>query len=41
MELTTYPLFAVMVKVWFDPEVTGTFPDGEMEPPAPAVAVMV
>ena len=39
MELITYPLFGVMVKVGFDAEVAYA-PAGEIEPPVPAVAVM-
>ena len=31
----------VMVKVWLPPEPTLTLPEGEMEPPAPAEAVIV
>jgi hypothetical protein len=29
-----------MEKVWLDPELTETVPAGEMEPPAPAEAVI-
>ncbi len=35
------PLLAVMVKVWLFPDVTVTDPDGEIEPPVPAEAVIV
>ncbi len=35
------PLLAVMVKAWLFPDVTVTDPDGEIEPPVPAEAVIV
>ena len=39
--VTRNPEFGVMVKDLLDPPVTLTAPDGEMEPPVPADAVMV
>ena len=36
-----YPFVGVMVKVWPPPLLTLTFPDGEIEPPELAAAVMV
>ena len=30
-----------MLKVWLDPEFTEIEPDGEIDPPVPALAVMV
>ena len=35
------PLLTVMVKVWLFPDVSVTDPDGEIEPPVPAEAVIV
>ena len=40
MELIAYPLLGVMAKVWFDPQIAGTLPAGEMDPPMPAEAVL-
>ena len=36
-----YPVLAAMVNVWLDPPLTEIAPDGDSEPPVPAVAVMV
>ena len=38
--LTLYPADGVMRKVWLVPELTLTLPEGEMEPPVPAEAVI-
>jgi hypothetical protein len=35
-----YPVVAVMVKVWPLPPLTLTGPDGEIDPPEPAEAVI-
>lgn len=40
-ELTRYPLLGVKTKVLYDPASTEIEPDGEIEPPLPAPAVMV
>ena len=36
-----YPLLGVIVKVWLEPELTLTDPEGEIVPLAPALAVSV
>ena len=36
-----YPVLGVIVKVWFDPPLTATAPEGDMEPPVPADALIV
>ena len=39
--LIVYPLPGVIVKLWLAPALTLEEPDGEMEPPEPAVALIV
>jgi hypothetical protein len=39
--LILYPLLGLIVKLLLAPALTLTEPDGEMDPPEPAVAVMV
>ena len=41
IDATWYPGFAVMLKAWLEPCGTLTAPAGEIEPFAPAVAVIV
>ena len=36
-----YPVLAVIEKVWFEPPLTATAPEGDMEPPVPADALIV
>jgi hypothetical protein len=38
--LILYPVDGVMLKVLLIPELTLTLPEGEMEPPVPAEAVI-
>jgi hypothetical protein len=36
-----YPVLAVIEKVWLEPPLTATAPEGDMEPPVPADALIV
>ena len=38
---TAYPVFGEMVNIWLPPLITETEPDGDMDPPADADAVIL
>jgi hypothetical protein len=40
-ELMRYPVLGLIIKVLYDPEFTEIEPDGEIDPPVPALEVMV